>query len=435
MNDDRVFNKVAWRLIPFMALLFFLNLLDRLNVGFAALTMNKDLGFTPSVFGFGAGVLFLGYFSMQVPGAALLERFGIRQGMFCILTVWGILSASCAFVQGPTSFYVLRFLLGASEAALFPTMMFYLTFWFPRECRVRYAAGFVSATAYSGVIGGPVSSLILAHADGLAGLHGWQWLFLLEGLPAFLLAFPALKLLPDGPQHATWLSATEKQIIAARLDAPAQTGKRDVLAGLRDWRVAVLALAGFGHGLALYGLQLWLPLIVQDMGFTPGAAGFVVAGPNLAAAIAMVFWGRSSDRRNERVWHLVLAWLLCATGLAIASASATVTVLALFGLTFAMMGILTAILQLFTLPSMFLKGPGGASAAGLINALVSLGGATGPTVIGLVREQTGGYAPAMAAIACALLISSALVISIRRSLVPNSGAAPNLIPHAEAAEG
>ena len=430
MSDERVFAKVAWRLIPFMTLLFFLNLLDRLNVGFAALTMNKDLGFSPSVFGFGAGVLFLGYFSMQVPGAALLERFGIRQGMFCILAIWGILSASCAFVQGPTSFYILRFLLGASEAALFPTMMFYLTFWFPRECRVRYAAGFVGATAYSGVIGGPVSSLILAHADGLAGLHGWQWLFLLEGLPAFFLAFPALKLLPDGPADATWLSPAEKQIIAARLDAPVLSGKRDVLAGLRDWRVAVLALAGFAHGIALYSLQLWLPLIVQDMGFSTAATGFVVAAPNLAAAVFMVFWGRSSDKRNERVWHLVLPWLLCATGLAIASAT-QVTAVALFGLTFAMMGILTAILQLFTLPSMFLRGPGGAGAAGLINSLVSLGGATGPAVVGLVKQQTGGYAPAMAMIAFGLLLSSALVLSIRRSLVPTASATPSLVPHPE----
>jgi ACS family tartrate transporter-like MFS transporter len=434
MSDDRVFAKVAWRLIPFMALLFFLNLLDRLNVGFAALTMNKDLGFTPSVFGFGAGALFVGYLLLQVPGAAMLERFGVRRGVFCILAVWGALSASCAFVQGPTSFYVLRFLLGASEAALFPSMMFYLTLWFPRECRVRYAAGFVSAAAYSGVIGGPVSSLILANADGLAGLHGWQWLFLLEGLPAFLLAFPALKLLPDSPQNAAWLSPAEKQIIAARLDPPAPQGKRDVFSGLRDWRVRVLALAGFAHGLALYGLQLWLPLIVQDMGFSTRATGFVVAAPNLAAAIVMVYWGRSSDKRNERVWHLVLAWLLCASGLAIASATQA-TAIALVGLTFAMVGILTAILQLFTLPSMFLRGPGGASAAGLINALVSLGGATGPAVIGLVREQTGGYAPAMAAIACGLLLSSTLVLSIRRSLAPSAVETPSLIPHPKPVEG
>src|SRR5215471_14497364 len=419
MSDDRVFAKIAWRLIPFMALLYVINLVDRLNVGFAALTMNTDLGFSPSVFGFGAGAFFVGYLLFLVPSGAMLERFGVRRGAFCILAVWGILSASCAFVQDPLSFYVLRFFLGVAEAGFAPGMIYYLTLWFPRECRVRYAAGFFTATAYSGVVGGPLSALILAHADGLAGLHGWQWLFLLEGLPAFLLAFPALKLLPDGPQDAAWMSDAEKQIIAARLDPPAPQGKHDVFAGLRDWRVAVLALAGFGHGLALYGLQLWLPLIVKDMGFSTTATGFVVALPNLAAAIAMVFWGRSSDQRNERVWHLVLAWFLCAAGLAIASAT-HVTAISLFGLTFAMIGILTAILQLFTLPSMFLRGPGGASAAGLINVLVSLGGATGPPVIGLVKEQTGSYAPSMAMLAFGLVLSSALVLSIRRSLVPSA---------------
>ena len=415
MSEDRVFKKCAWRLIPFMGLLYLLNFLDRLNVGFAALTMNKDLGFSPSVFGFGAGALFVGYLLFQVPGSVMVERFGVRRGIFCIMAAWGLFSAGSAFVQGPASFYVLRFLLGVAEAGFFPGMMVYLTLWFPKEYRLRYAAGFVSAISYSGIVGGPLSGFILSTANGVAGLHGWQWLFLLEGLPAFFLASAVLKLLPDSPAHAAWLSATEKETIAARLEGETSVRECDLLRALRDPRVLILALAGFAHGLALYGPTLWLPQIVQAMGFSNVATGFVVALPYLASAGAMIAWGRSSDARGERVWHLVLAWLLCAFGLALASLAQT-TLLELFGLTLAVVGIFTAISHLMTLPSSFLRGPAAAGAIGLINAIVSLGGVVAPPLIGVLKEQTGSYAPAMALIAGGLVVSSSLVVALRRSL-------------------
>jgi MFS transporter, ACS family, tartrate transporter len=236
-------------------------------------------------------------------------------------------------------------------------------------------------------------------------------------LPAFFLAFAVLKLLPDGPADAAWLSAAEKGIIAARLEAETSTGERDLLRALRDPRVLVLALAGFAHGLALYGPTLWLPLIVQGMGFSNFATGFVVALPYLASAGAMIAWGRSSDARGERIWHLVLAWLLCAFGLAVASLAQS-TVLELFGLTLAVVGIFTAISHLMTLPSLFLRGPAAAGAIGLINAIVALGGVVAPPVIGVLKEQTGSYAPAMALIAGGLVISSSLVLTLRRSLAP-----------------
>jgi ACS family tartrate transporter-like MFS transporter len=417
MSEKQIFAKCAWRLIPFMGLLYLINFLDRLNVGFAALTMNKDLDFSPSVFGFGAGALFVGYLLFQVPGSVILERFGARRGIFCIMAAWGLFSAGSAFVQGAASFYVLRFLLGVAEAGFFPGMIIYLTLWFPKEYRVRYAASFVSAISYSGIVGGPLSGLILSTTNGVAGLHGWQWLFLLEGLPAFFLAFAVLKLLPDGPADAAWLNAAEKGTIAARLEAETSTGERDLLRALRDPRVLVLALAGFAHGLALYGPTLWLPLIVQGMGFSNFATGFVVALPYLASAGAMIAWGRSSDARGERIWHLVLAWLLCAFGLAVASLAQS-TVLELFGLTLAVVGIFTAISHLMTLPSSFLRGPAAAGAIGLINAIVALGGVVAPPVIGVLKEQTGSYAPAMALIAGGLVISSSLVLVLRRSLAP-----------------
>jgi len=421
MSDEHVFRKCAWRLIPFMGVLYFLNFLDRLNVGFAALTMNKDLGFTPTIFGIGAGALFAGYLLFQVPGSLALERVGARRGVFCIMAVWGLISAGCAFMQGPISFYVLRFLLGAAEAGFFPGMMFYLTLWFPKEYRVRYSATFVSAIAYSGIVGGPLSGLILANADGFAGLHGWQWLFLLEGLPAFLLAFVVLKFLPEGPEQARWLSDAEKAVIAAGLKTD-QVVERDLWTALRDPRVLILSLTGFAHGAALYGTTLWLPLIVQSMGYSNLATSFVSALPFLASAVVMVAWSRSSDRTGERIWHLALVWLMCAFGLALASMVQN-TLVELVGLTLAVVGILTAISQLMTLPSWFLRGPAAAGAIGLINTIVSLAGAIGQPVIGILREQTGSYSVAMAVLAFGLVLSSLLVLALGRTVVPQTSAA------------
>ena len=415
MSDDRVFAKCGWRLIPFMGVLYLVNFLDRLNVGFAALTMNKDLGFSPSVFGIGAGALFAGYLLFQVPLSVTMERFGARRSIFWIMAVWGLISAGCAFVQGPLSFYVLRFLLGAAEAGFFPGVMFYLTLWFPKAYRARYSATFVSALAYAGIIGGPLSSFILANADGIGGLHGWQWLFLLEGLPAFLLAFVVLKLLPDRPAGAGWLSAVEKATIAARHESEPSTGERDLGRALRDPRLLVLSLASFAHGAALYGPTIWLPLIVQGMGFSTFATGFVVALPYLASAVVMILWGRSSDRSGERIWHLVCAWLLCAFGLATASFAQDYA-LQLVGLTLAVVGIFTAITQLMTLPPLFLRGPAAAGGIAVVNSVVSLGGVVAPPVIGLLKEQTGNYASSMAMIALLLLLSSALVRMFVREL-------------------
>ncbi|HYM16964.1 MAG TPA: MFS transporter [Micropepsaceae bacterium] len=417
MTEEGIFLKCAWRLIPFMGVLYLINFLDRLNVGFAALTMNKDLDFSPSVFGIGAGALFAGYLIFQVPVSMTMERFGARRGIFWIMAVWGLISAGCAFVQGPRSFYMLRFLLGAAEAGFFPGAMFYLTLWFPKAYRARYSAGFVSALAYAGIIGGPLSSFILANADGIAGLHGWQWLFLLEGLPAFLLAFAVLKLLPDGPATAAWLSAEEKSTIATRHAAEPATGERDLIQAIRDPRILALSLASFAHGAALYGPTLWLPLIVQEMGFSNFATGFVVALPYLASAVVMIIWGRSSDRSGERIWHLIFAWLLCAFGLLVGSFAQNHAV-QIGGLTLAMVGIFTSITQLMSLPPLFLRGPAAAGGIAVLNTVVSLGGVVAPPVIGMLKEQTGSYGLSMIMIAVGLALSSALVRAFVRDVTP-----------------
>ncbi|HWU54100.1 MAG TPA: MFS transporter, partial [Rhizomicrobium sp.] len=295
MSDDRVFATCAWRLIPFMMLLYIVNYLDRVNVGFAALTMNKDLGFSPSVFGFGAGIFFFSYALCQIPSSVMLQRIGAKRAVSCIMAAWGLLSASTALVQGPASFYAVRFLLGVAEAGFFPGMVFYLTLWFPRSYRARFTAMFVAGIPLASIIGGPLSGLILG-MDGLGGLHGWQWLFLMEGIPAGLLAFAVLKLLPDGPGSAPWLSIDQKQAIAGQMASDSAQGHRDLWPALRDPRVLALGLVGFGNGAALYGIQLWLPQMIKTMGFSNLGTGLVIALPYAAGMAAMILWGRSSDR-------------------------------------------------------------------------------------------------------------------------------------------
>jgi ACS family tartrate transporter-like MFS transporter len=420
MSEDAIFRKCAWRLIPFMMLLYLVNFVDRLNVGFAALTMNRDLGFTPSVFGFGAGIFFIGYALFQVPANLVLVRLGARRWIFCILAMWGLISASTAFVQRPTDFYALRFLLGAAEAGFFPGIIFYLTLWFPQFYRSRFTAIFSSAIPLSGIIGGPVSGAILTTTDGIAGLHGWQWLFLIEGAPAFLLAFAVLALLPNGPPFASWLSRREKDVIVSRLAGEAIAEHRNLWRALCDPRVFALAIVGFfGIGPGLYGTTLWLPQMVQAMGFSNLTTGFVVAVPYGTSVIAMILWGRSSDRKSERIWHMALPLLLAAA--AFAGASVTHNYLLTLGaLTLALVGILSIYGPFYSLPSSFLSGSAAAGGIALINGLGSFGSFMGPTVIGVLKERTGDYAAAMAMLAVCLVVAAVIVLALGRAMAPRT---------------
>ncbi len=413
MTDDRVFTKCAWRLIPFMGLLYLANYIDRVNAGFAALTMNKDLGFSPAVFGFGAGVFFVGYLAFQVPANAVLERVGARRTVFWIMASWGAISSATAFVEGAPSFYALRFLLGVAEAGFFPGMIFYLTLWFPQAYRTRFAAAFLCAIPLSGIIGGPLSALIL-EMDGTAGLRGWQWLFLLEGLPASVLAFAVLKWLPDDPVHAVWLDETEKEAIAVRLgDETAH--EKDLWSALADPRVLALSVAAFAQGCALYGTGLWLPQIVRGMGFSNFGTGIVVALCYGASMAAMIVWGYSSDRRDDRIWHTALAWLLAAAGFLTASLAQTNAV-ALAGLTFAVAGTLCAVGPYVTIVPTFLRGAAAAAGIALVNAFVSLGGFVGPLLIGVLNERSGKYASAMAMLAVGLVLGALIVLALGRAM-------------------
>lgn len=411
---DRVFARCAWRLLPFLGLLYLANYLDRFNAGFAALTMNRDLGFSASVFGFGGGILFAGYLLFQIPANAVLLRLGTRRWMFCILTVWGLISAGTGFIHNASEFYILRFLLGLAEAGLFPGIMFYLGLWFPKQYRVRFSAMFVCAIPLSGVVGGPVSAAILT-TNGLAGLHGWQLLFLLEGLPATLLGVLVLKFLPDSPNKANWLTSDERAIISARLMGEARGEQQPLREAFRDTKIIVVSLAAFAAGSALYATGLWLPQIVNAMGFSITGTGMVVALVYAIAMAIIVGWGYSCDRSGERIRHVAFAWLFAAVGFALASIAQSNAV-ALAGLVLAAGFIPAAIAPLFTLPASFLHGPAEAGGISAINTIVSLGGFVGPYVIGVLKDHSGNYASGMALLAAELVIASAMVLVLAHGI-------------------
>jgi ACS family tartrate transporter-like MFS transporter len=413
--DERVFAKCAWRLIPLMAVLYVVNFLDRVNVGFAALSMNKDLAFTPSVYGIGAGALFVGFFAFSVPSTVILEKYGVRRWLFGTLTIWGALSASTALVRTPLAFYTLRFLLGIAEAGFIPGMIVYLTYWFPKAYRARFGAGFLTAQPIAFIIGSPLSGVILS-MDGVLSLKGWQWLFLLEGLPAVLFAFVVLIALPDTPAQASWLSAQEKQDIAARLSAESRVEHSDLWRALLDPRVIALGMVNFGILFGLYGITLWLPQIVRAMGFSILATSFIVALPFIASVPAMILWGFSSDKRGERIWHVALPLLLAAAGFFLASATSSSNTISLLALSIALVGMYPVLSPIINLPSSFLGGEAGAAGTALSYAIGSLGAFFGPSMIGFIKEFTGGYSPAMVALACALVIAAMIVLFVGRAM-------------------
>ena len=411
---ERIFVKCAARLIPFLVLLFLMNYVDRVNVGFAALTMNRDLELSPSVFGFGAGLLFFSFFLFAIPSSVLVERWGARRWLFSILAVWGLLSASTAFVQGAASFYVVRFLLGVAEAGFLPGIVFYFTYWFPPSYRARFTASFLVAGPLSFILGGPLSSVIL-QMEGLWGLHGWQWLFLIEGLPTSLVAFAVLKFLPDGPAHASWLSRGEKDIVAARLASEDVAEHRDLWRALRDSRVIILGIVNLGILFGIYGVGLWLPQIVRAMGFSTFATGFVVAAPFIASMAGMIWWGRSSDMRKERVWHVALPSLAAAAGFTVASLT-NANLPSLLALTVALIGLYSTLAPLSSLPLTIFGGQAAAGGMALVFAIASLGAFLGPAVIGVLYERSGSYGSSMAALALVLGASAVLVLAVGRVL-------------------
>jgi ACS family tartrate transporter-like MFS transporter len=413
-DRDQVFAKCAWRLVPLMTLLYFVNIMDRVNVGFAALTMNRDMGFSPAVYGFGAGAFFLGYALFQVPSNMILERVGARLWIALILVSWGLISASNAAVSGANGFYAVRIALGLVEAGFYPGMILYFTYWFPKDYRARLVALFMAALPLANVAGAPLSGLILG-MNGFWGLEGWRWLFLIEAAPAILLAFLVMKFLPDRPAKAPWLSNEEKHFIAAQLQDEATARHVRLWPAFTDPRVYALAVVYFGYAVGNYGVGLWLPQIVQGMGVSNLATGFVVALPYLASLIAMVLWGRSSDRSGERVWHVAAPAMLMAASLFTASLLHSNPAI-LLALSLVLIGALALQGPFWVLPPAYLGGAAAAGGIAFINAIGTGGGGFfGPYLLGRMRETTGGFAAGMAVLAIAPALSAVVVLSLGRS--------------------
>ena len=419
--EERIFARCAWRLIPFLSLLFLLNYLDRVNVGFAALTMNRDLGFTPSVFGFGAGLLFFSFFLFAIPSAVLAEHFGARWWLCGTLFVWGLLSAATAFVRGPAEFYSARFMLGASEAGFLPGIVYYLTLWFPPSQRAGFMAMFLIAGPLSFILGGPLSGVILTLGP-FAGVKGWQWLFLIEGLPTVVLAMAVPMMLPNSPAQAKWLPEGDKLRLAEILRRENVEEHRNLLRALRDMRVLLLGLVTFGILFGIYGTGLWLPQIVHDMGFSALLTGFVVALPYVATIAVMIWWGKSSDRKGERIRHTGLPLLLAATACAFA-AYARQDAVSLLGLSVAVMALYSTLSPLSSIPLTIFGGPAAAGAMALLFAISSLGAFLGPTIIGALRQESGDYSSSMLALALVLAAAGVLVLAIGRAMARKAVAA------------
>jgi ACS family tartrate transporter-like MFS transporter len=414
--EKHTIRKITWRLIPFLMLLYFVAFLDRINVGFAALTMNTDVGLTSQMFGLGSGIFFLGYFMFEVPSTIILHKVGARFWIGRVMITWGLVSIAMAFTRGPISFYVLRFLLGLAEAGFFPGIILYLSYWFPSNHRSAVTAIFMAAAPAAGLIGSPISGALM-QLDGLLSLHGWQWLFLAEGLPAVVLGLITFRFLSDRPADAAWLSADERDWLseAMRLEQSAISDPRRNSAwrALIDWKVLALSLAYFGTAAGLYTIGFWAPLIVKGLGFSVFDVGLLVAIPNLIAVIGMVLWAYNSDRMGERYWHAAIACIIGAIGMAIAARAGSSVILAITGLSLTAFGVSAAKPPLWCLPTTFFAGTAAAASIGLINSLGTLGGFAGPYMVGSTNENGAHFSRGLYLVGCTLIVSAVTIVIMR----------------------
>ncbi|MCS3497747.1 D-galactonate transporter [Bradyrhizobium japonicum] len=385
--------KVSIRLMPMLFVGYVLAYIDRINVGFAALKMNADVGISSYIFGLGAGVFFLSYFIFEIPSNLALARIGARRWISRIMISWGIISAAMALVQGPTSFVVIRFLLGAAEAGFFPGVILYLTYWFPQAYRARIVAAFIVAVPVSLAVGGPISTAILG-MHGFAGLKGWQWLFLLEGIPTVLFGFVFLAVMPDKPRDAKWLSLEERTALQSAIDdddhAVTQAHGLTVFQALSDSRVLALAFIWFANTTANLGLAFFLPQILKGLGLTDMQTGFTTSIPYVFGTLGILGFGYISDRYNERRWTLFVALAMTAAGLLVAGLLHG-SLMAVAFMAVAAIGIYGAKPPFWPLPSTFLAGRTAAAGIALINAIGNLGGFVGPYVIGWIRDSTQSF--------------------------------------------
>jgi len=406
--------KVRRRLIPFLFLLYIVAYIDRINVGFASLQMNDDLGFSSTVYGLGAGIFFIGYVIFEIPSNVVLARVGARLWIARIMITWGVTSSAMMLVRSAPAFYVLRFLLGAAEAGFFPGIVYYLTRWFPARERARAFATFMTAAIGAGVVGAPLSGALLA-LDGVGNLRGWQWLFLLEGLPAVVLGLLVMAVMTEEPADAAWLTSEERAFVSSAVaDDAARTRDEHAMSALRSRRTWLLALAYFAIPVALYGVGFWLPQMIRSA--SAGAATFTIgvltAVPYAVGVVAMVAVGRRSDRAGERRGHVFASAAVCASGLLLTPVGSSLG-WTIGALSIAMAGLASMLGPFWALTTARMRGVGAAAAIALVNSVGNTGGFVGPFLLGAINDRTHSFSAGLYAIAALLVVSAALVFAVR----------------------
>ncbi len=429
--ESAVMRKVAWRLIPFLSIGYMINALDRFNVSMAALTMNKDLGLTASAYGLGAGAFFWSYILFQFPANLVLARLGARVWISIIMVAWGIFSAGTALVTGETSFVVFRFLLGVAEAGFFPGVAYFLTCWFPSHYRGRMMGVFYACGAFSGVIGGPIGANLLK-LDGTLGIAGWQWIFLVEGVPAVMLAVYGFVTLCNRPVEARWLTVEQRTWLQERLDAEAAVKSghgKGLLRSIASPQIFVLAIAYICIAYGVYALAFFLPLIGKSLGLSNTAIGYVLVLPNLCGSVGMILLSRSSDRTGERVWHVVVPMVLAGAGAVAAGLLLGNIYLVMVAFCVAVFGTASCLPVFWNLPTAYLGAGAAAGGIAFINAVGNISGYVAPQVTGSLRDATGGYMVPLLVTGAVVLVGAGLILSsgIRKHIprgvpMPGSGA-------------
>ena len=418
-EEDRIYKKVGWRLIPFLVLCYVVSYLDRVNVGFAKLQMLQDLNLSDAVYGLGAGIFFIGYFIFEVPSNLILHRVGAKVWIARIMITWGIVSAAMMFTNSETTFYVLRFLLGAAEAGFFPGIVLYLTYWYPNARRGRMTTMFMLAIPLSGLIGGPISGWIMeTFKAGHAGLAGWQWLYLLEGIPSVIVGICVLFFLDDRIEKAKWLTDGEKAVLIRNIEAEDKVKEEpSILIAMSMPRVWVMAFTYFGFVMGLYGVGFWMPSIIKSTGVTSTLEiGLLSAIPNIFAIFGMLLISRSSDRMRERRWHLAIPAVLAALGLIWSTTAGSVGA-SMAALTIANIGICTVLPLLWSQPTAMLSGRAAAAGIALINSVGNLAGFFSPSLVGWLKSVTGSNTSGMYLLAASLVVGALLALSQPAKLV------------------
>ncbi|MCF7542795.1 MFS transporter [Pseudomonas petrae] len=412
-EQTRVLHKAAWRLIPLLALAYFFNYLDRTSVGYAALQMTEQLGLSATQFGLGAGIMFFGYCLCEVPSNLAMYRFGARLWMARIMITWGLAAAATAMVVGPYSFYAVRLILGIAEAGFFPGVIFFLTLWFPAQYRTRVLAWFTVATPISFLVGGPLSVWLL-QMHGLLGLSGWQWMFLIEGVPACILGLITLKVLTNHPAEAQWLTADEREVLTGMLAEEQTKGQHShgFKAALKDPRVWILSSITFSPTLGSYGIGIWLPQMLEAHGVEISMIGWVAAIPYFFSTIALLVWAKHVDRTGKGIFNLTLAMLLAGLALLFAL-QMNALVPALAGITMALIGTIAGKTIFYTLPGKFLRGQAAAGGIALINSIGAFGGFVGPYLMGFLKDYTGSFNAGLMVMGCIMFVAAAMVLSLR----------------------